>query len=278
MAMISCPNCGGQVSDKAKKCVHCGTVLIPEEKRYCPECGAELEESAVFCEKCGCPAEEMKDAANLPQAVEVTGVKIAKKSKRIFIVLLIFIAVCTAIAYAKAQIQRENAIAAAEEEAAEAAKISEEYSANLEMAAYSMIASAGQAEECGNLIKQVWYNAIYEERNTSTDKYTRPNGYFVKDFNDALNNLFEDSSFQTRIRNIEKNQDTMNSLMKELKNPPEEYEDAYEAVSELYDAYLTLTNLVVNPTGSLQTFSDDFNDADSEALKCFNAVSIYLED
>ena len=61
MAMISCPNCGGQVSDKAKKCVHCGTVLIPEEKRYCPECGAELEESAVFCEKCGCPAEEMKD-------------------------------------------------------------------------------------------------------------------------------------------------------------------------------------------------------------------------
>lgn len=278
MAMISCPNCGGQVSDKAKKCVHCGTVLIPEEKRYCPECGAELEEGAVLCEKCGCPAEEMKDAANLPQAVEVTGVKIAKKSKRIFIVLLIFIAVCTAIAYGKAQMQREKAIAAAEEEAAEAAKISEEYSANLEMAAYSMIASAGQAEECGNLIKQVWYNAIYEERNTSTDKYTRPNGYFVKDFNDALNNLFEDSSFQTRIRNIEKNQDTMNSLMKELKNPPEEYEDAYEAVSELYDAYLTLTNLVVNPTGSLQTFSDDFNDADSEALKCFNAVSIYLED
>ena len=278
MAMISCPNCGGQVSDKAKKCVHCGTVLIPEEKRYCPECGAELEESAVFCEKCGCPAEEMKDAANLPQAVEVTGVKIAKKSKRIFIVLLIFIAVCTAIAYAKAQIQREKAIAAAEEEAAEAAQISEEYSANLEMAAYSMIASAGQAEECGNLIKQVWYNAIYEERNTSTDKYTRPNGYFVKDFNDALNNLFEDSSFQTRIRNIEKNQDTMNSLMKELKNPPEEYADAYEAVSELYDAYLTLTNLVVNPTGSLQTYSSDFNDADSEALKCFNAVSIYLED
>ena len=278
MAMISCPSCGGQVSDKAKKCVHCGMVLIPEEKRYCPECGAELEEGAVLCEKCGCPAEEMKDVANLPQAVEVTGVKIAKKSKRIFIVLLIFIAVCTAIAYGKAQMQREKAIAAAEKEAAEAAKISEEYSANLEMAAYSMIASAGQAEECGNLIQQVWYNAIYEERNTSTDKYTRPNGYFVTDFNDALNNLFEDSSFQTKISNIEKNQDTMNSLMKELKNPPEEYEDAYEAVSELYDAYLTLTNLVVNPTGSLQTFSDDFNDADSEALKCFNAVSIYLED
>lgn len=41
MAMMECPNCGEQVSDKAKKCVHCGAVLIPEEKRYCQECGAD---------------------------------------------------------------------------------------------------------------------------------------------------------------------------------------------------------------------------------------------
>ena len=27
MAMMECPNCGEQVSDKAKKCVHCGAVL-----------------------------------------------------------------------------------------------------------------------------------------------------------------------------------------------------------------------------------------------------------
>ena len=44
MAMTTCPNCGEQISDKAKKCVHCGTVLVPEEKKYCPDCGAELEE------------------------------------------------------------------------------------------------------------------------------------------------------------------------------------------------------------------------------------------
>ena len=33
--------------------------------------------------------------------------------------------------------------------------------------------------------KKVCYNAIYEERDDSTDKYTRPSGYFVSDFNDA---------------------------------------------------------------------------------------------
>ena len=44
MAMTTCPNCGEQISDKAKKCVHCGTVLVPEKKKCCPDCGAELEE------------------------------------------------------------------------------------------------------------------------------------------------------------------------------------------------------------------------------------------
>lgn len=31
MAMTTCPNCGEQISDKAKKCVHCGTVLIQKD-------------------------------------------------------------------------------------------------------------------------------------------------------------------------------------------------------------------------------------------------------
>lgn len=81
MAMMGCPNCGEQVSDKAKKCVHCGTVLIPEEKRYCQECGAELDAEADVCPKCGCPVDNTKDSEVAPQQVEVTGVKIAKKIK-----------------------------------------------------------------------------------------------------------------------------------------------------------------------------------------------------
>lgn len=35
-----------------------------------------------------------------------------------------------------------------------------------------MLDGAAKAENAGNLIKSVWYNAIYEERDTETDKYT----------------------------------------------------------------------------------------------------------
>lgn len=89
MAMTTCPNCGGQISDKAKKCVHCGTVLVPEEKKCCPDCGAELEEGMDTCPKCGCPIENTIETEKTPQQVEVTGVKITKKSKKIIAIATI---------------------------------------------------------------------------------------------------------------------------------------------------------------------------------------------
>lgn len=271
MAMTTCPNCGEQISDKAKKCVHCGAILVPEEKKYCPDCGAELEEGMDTCPKCGCPIENIIETEKTPQQVEVTGVKITKKSKKIIAIA----AIAVIIAAIGVQTHKKNVAAKA---AAEAQKQSEEYGTNLNMAAYSMLSGASDAETCGNLIKQVWYNAIYEERDSATDKYTRPNGYYVSDFNEALKNLFSDSSFSSQITDINDNKDTVNSLMKKLKNPPEEYKDAYESLSELYDAYISLTNLATDPTGSLQTYSQNFNDADNATLNCYNALKMYLEE
>ena len=274
MAMTTCPNCGEQISDKAKKCVHCGAILIPEEKKYCPDCGAELEDGMESCPKCGCPIENIVETETAPQQVEVTGVKITKKSKKIIVIATIAVIVVAIIATIGVQTHKKNVAA---KEAAEAQKQSEEYGTNLNMAAYSMLSGASDAETCGNLIKQVWYNAIYEKSNSETDKYTKPKGYYVSDFNDALQNLFSDSSFSSQIADINDNKDTVNSLMKKLKNPPEEYKDAYESLSKLYDAYISLTNLATDPTGSLQTYSQNFNDADNETLNCYNALKMYLE-
>ena len=75
----------------------------------------------------------------------------------------------------------------------------EEYSDNLNLATVTMLTGASDAESSANLIKQVWYNAIYEKRDDETDKYTRPKGYFVSDFNDALGNLYADSSFSSKV-------------------------------------------------------------------------------
>jgi hypothetical protein len=265
MAMIICPRCGEQVSDKAKKCVHCGEVLIQEEMRYCVECGAVLEDTMLVCPHCGCPIEDTQaqNTNEKPQKVEVTGVKLSNKIKKIVGIIVVLLIVGGMTAFGITQNQKKKA--------------AEEYSNNLESATIAMLTGSSEAETCGNLIKQVWYNSIYKEKDDNTDKYTRPNGYFVSDFNDALSNLFVDTSFCSKISSIEDNQETVNELMKELKNPPDEYKDAYDALTELYNAYISLTNCATDPSGSLQTYSSTFNDADTNTANCYNAMKLYLE-
>lgn len=60
MAMIKCPECGQDISDKAQKCVNCGHPLehIENKTKKCPECGKDIDNNAVECPFCGCPIEE----------------------------------------------------------------------------------------------------------------------------------------------------------------------------------------------------------------------------
>lgn len=200
-----------------------------------------MEEGDTECPNCGCPVEEMNasDTQEKPQKVKVT-----KRVKVIIGIVVALLLLGGATFFGVNQYQKKKASEEYEQRV-------ETYAANLGLAAYSMLSGVSNAETCGNLIKQVWYNAIYEKTDNTPDKYTRLKGYFVSDFNDALGNLFSDTSFQSKISSIEDNQETVNSLMKELKNPPEEYKDAYEAIPELYDAYISLTNLATDPSGSL---------------------------
>lgn len=58
MALILCPECGKQMSDKASACPHCGAPYsaAPEVvETKCEECGAVLPNGANICPSCGCP-------------------------------------------------------------------------------------------------------------------------------------------------------------------------------------------------------------------------------
>ena len=272
MAMITCPNCGEQIWDKAKSCVHCGVSLQPEEKMVCEECGAELEGGIEICPACGCPvAKSGEEATDVPQQVEVTGVRMTKKAKKIVLLVGGAIILIAAVILGIGMIQKKKA-------ADEAQKAKKEYAANLNTITYTMLDASGIAEDCGNLIKSVWSNSIYEESDEETDEYTKEDGYFVSDFNEALGNLFADSAFSNKVKSVSEKQDTVNSLLKKLNNPPQEYKEAYDKMKEFYDAYITLSNLATNPSGNLQTYSNSFSEADTKVLNCYKAMQVYLEE
>ena len=269
MAMISCPSCGEQISDKAKKCIHCGIVLVEEPQKTCVECGAKLDIGATECPVCGCPVEEnaSEKKEQIPQQVEVTKVNIRPHvNKKIIVLAAIFLVAVIAAIFGVKKVQEQKAIEA-----------SAEYGENLETLTNLMLSGAADAEANGNLIKSVWYNSIYEKESSSTDQYTKPNGYFVSDFNTALRNLFRDKDFSSKIDGIKSNQDKVAIMMKEMKNPPVEWKDAFENLKDFYDSYVKLTNLVINPTGSLQTYSSDFNEADSEVSNAYSKMKLNFD-
>ena len=270
MAMISCPGCGEQISDKAKKCIHCGMVLAEEPKKICAECGTELEDGATECPKCGCPVEEAvsEKKEQTPQQVEVTKLNIRPHiNKKIITIAVIALVVVIAAIFGVTKVQEQKAIEA-----------STEYGKNLETLSNLMLSGAAKAETSGNLIKSVWHNSIFKKSSTSTDPYTRPDGlFFVSDFHTALGNLFSDEDFSSTIDSIKDNQDEVTSMMKKMKNPPEEWKDAYEELQDFYDSYIELTNLVTNPTGSLQTYSSNFNDADSAVSNAYSKMKLNFD-
>jgi type II secretory pathway pseudopilin PulG len=273
MALINCPFCGNPVSDKAQVCPNCGNTMEVIEKHittFCTDCGMSIPDGATTCPSCGCPveADNQGTGTSQPQKVEITAVNMptVKKSAKKYVVIAVVIVVLALTGIILASVINN----------ANAQKAKSEYSKNLKTASTLMLAGAAKAEDAGNLIKSVWYNTIYEKNDSKTNKYTRSNGYgFNDDFNDSLEALFADSYFQSEISSIKENQQSVANYMKLLQNPPEEYAEAYQAIKAYYDAYLELTNLAINPSGSLQTFSSNFNEADSNALKCYKAMEIY---
>ena len=71
MALVKCSECGKQVSDQAKVCVHCGCPI--EKKQFCPECGKEVSDKATVCPTCGCPINN----TSLPEPQTVTSTSVS---------------------------------------------------------------------------------------------------------------------------------------------------------------------------------------------------------
>ena len=65
--------------------------------------------------------------------------------------------------------------------------------------------------------------------------------------------------------------------MLSLKNYPNGYEGEYNGIKEYYDNYLKLTNIVVSPSGSLQTFSNNFNNYDTKTVNSYKKCKDYFE-
>ena len=66
MALITCEECGKEVSDKATACPSCGTPIAQasNNKKFCKHCGESIDKECVICPKCGKQVEELKSSSD----------------------------------------------------------------------------------------------------------------------------------------------------------------------------------------------------------------------
>lgn len=239
----------------------------------CPECSKEISDKVKSCSYCGYPFDEtsIQNEEAKPQQVELTGVRIScgkRKKNVLFVILGIVLVVATFLGI---KMRNEHIAQLAYQEQFNT------YIDNLNTAQIFMLSGGSDAEGLCNLTAKVWYNAIYKERDSITDKFTLKNkgtGYtiWVDDFNEALSNLYADSSTKSTIEDIESNQAFVKDLMKEFQNLPEELEKCYDTVTELYTAYKGLTDLAINPTGNLTSFSESKNTKIGKFMELFDKL------
>lgn len=200
-----------------------------------------------------------------------------------FVLILTILVIVLFVTCIKLWVDRSNALRIADEyktafESAQEAKMTaEQYQTSYNQLVSDMLQDAVLAENIGNLTVKVWNNAIWQKRDADTDKFTMVNDQFVADFNDALTNLASDESFSSDISILSENQQQTKALMKEMLDPPEGYENAFKALEGMYNAYINLTNIVLSGNGSLESYSNEFSEADKELSEQYQAADLYVK-
>ena len=221
----------------------------------CPECGKEISDAARSCPHCGHPIAQEPQPQDMPPA--------PRKSKRAIIIAACVLALVAVVGIFVGVQQKRASDRAA-------------YIASLNELRAQTIRGGSVAEKMCNLTKQVWYNTIYEERDSITDKYTRSGGVFHDDFNTSLSLLYAEDNTATVISGLQASRELVDGIMADLQNPPAEFASCYEAADSLYDAYCGLIDLAVSPSGSLKTYSENFSKYDEDLLKYYNKLEALI--
>lgn len=221
----------------------------------CKECGNEVSDTAETCPKCG---------IKIISKAKTEKSEKKKLKLKFFIAIVILILIGGGIGIFAIQ---QNKLST--------------YKQNYEEILDEIVDSSSQIEHCLSLYRKVWYNTIYEESDSETDPYTKNEaGKFNDDFNDSLMTLWISSEYTSSISEIkEASINTIPSLYKKLKNPPSKMKDAFEDLEELYDAYLSFAEMAIDPSGSLTSFTQKYNDLDSKIAtayqKAYNNIDSY---
>ena len=225
--------------------------------KYCPNCGKELQDDMQFCPSCGTQTpitDETIIAEEKPS-------KKKRKGIRIFFLLTAVILILFGTWFFYSDSVRVNTY-------------------NQFVNLYNTMSNCSvKAEQANVLTINVWKNSIFKTVDEQTDKYTKKSdgsGMFYDDFNDALSSLYADQSFADNLTEISDLQINAGVMLRDLAKHPKAFDVEYSDFKNCYNLFLKFTNLSLRPSGSLGSFTEDYNELDKELGDKLQELKIYF--
>jgi hypothetical protein len=138
-------------------------------------------------------------------------------------------------------------------------KEAEKYGEDLNFLVMNMLSTGADAEEMINTYIDVWHDAIFNDS-------AEVGGERYYDFDSAVAAQKSEFEQDGKIEELQKSLDKTEKELKKLKNPPEEYKEAYELAVDMYKVHREFVGYAISPTGSLQSYSDDARDLSQEYM------------
>jgi hypothetical protein len=234
----------------------------------CPECQREISDKVKACPYCGYP---FTDNDTGPQKVEITDIKIQSSKIKPIIIGALTVGIIVTIAFFVTQnINKNNYISnlrAINEKMLEGAVIAEELTSLTHDVWYNTIFKKSDNKTNLYTIDRLVY---------SMSKFYYRDFEFNSNFNISLSNLSMDKDIILKTDNLKNIREEVNNLMRLLQNPPTDMVTSYNDLNKLFDIFQTFVELAISPSGNLTTFTNKVNDCDSSFVEYHNKIKLYL--
>lgn len=209
--------------------------------------------------------------------VEITPTNHNHKKKLVVIGIAILVLIVAAlIAYQYTQNNKEL-------------QLKEQYSSDLNDLVYDIISISADAESMINIYIKMWEGVVsspldinmissifkipsdeligFLKENNLQYKFSDGQVVAKGDINHAIyvtNVYFENAN---KIKMLENGKSDASIKIRELNNPPNEYEKAYEVAFQIYNLYDQHISLAIEPDGSILSFSEKTSQLSSDIVK-----------
>ncbi|GEM_PF-4078098 len=260
MALITCKECGKEISDKAEFCPHCGNPeikeIIIEEIIDDKEIKKQEQESDVIS----------MDIKQKP--------KKKKSFKKLIFSLIIIIIIGSVFFCYKVYSDKQK-----QEKA--------EYMETLLEIKRIMNESGKTSEDICYLVSRVWKNAIYQDLDPETDPYIIKDFNFIGDsskypksyytffeFSQAVDNVYKDYKIKSKTQRIEIHKNLAKKYVQVLeKLNNKRYNDI---LIETYLSFDSLTDFALNPEGNFEGYKKSLENKLSSFLENYRKLDLLV--